>query len=117
LQGDESAQIIFDKVGWALGILLSDLVNSFNFPIYVVGGGVASAWQAFAPALFREVHTRSMVYAATAPPISHETEGAAATPKQSEKQGRTTTITRALLGSDAGLFGAARLPALRAKRA
>ncbi|HEY6182756.1 MAG TPA: ROK family protein [Terriglobales bacterium] len=114
LQGDEAAQAIFNKVGWALGILLSDLVNSFNFPIYVVGGGVSSAWQAFAPALFKEVHTRSMVYAATAPPIAHETEGAATTPKQSQKQGRTTTITRALLGSDAGLFGAARLPALRA---
>jgi hypothetical protein len=57
-----------------------------------------------------------MVYAATAPPIAQETAGAATTPKQSEKQGRTTTITRALLGSDAGLFGAARLPALRAKQ-
>jgi len=116
LQGDQAAQAIFDKVGWALGILLADLVNALNFPIYVVGGGVASSWQAFAPALFKEVHTRSMVYAATAPPIAHETEGAATTPKQSHGSARTTIITRALLGSDAGLFGAARLPALRSKR-
>src|SRR6266496_1007828 len=116
LQGDLAAQAIFDKVGWALGILLADLVNAFNFPIYVIGGGVASSWQAFAPALFREAHTRSMVYAATAPPMAHETEGAATTPKQSHGGARTTIITRALLGSDAGLFGAARLPALRARK-
>jgi glucokinase len=116
LQGDEIAQGIFNKVGWALGILMADLVNALNFPMYVIGGGVASAWQAFAPALFKELHTRSMVYAATAPPMAQETTGAAATPRPPEGKLRSTIVTRALLGSDAGLFGAARLPYVRSKQ-
>jgi glucokinase len=106
LQGDEAAKAIFRKVGWALGILMADLVNAFNFPMYVIGGGVASGWQEFSPAMFEETRKRSMVYAATAPgnPDSPKGENA-------------TIITRALLGSDAGLFGAARLPFLRVKKA
>ena len=117
LQGDEAATAIFNKVGWALGILISDLVNIFNFPMYVIGGGVSSSWQAFSGPMFKEIHTRSMVYAATAPPIAMETSGAAATPRQADGSSRCTIVARALLGSDAGLFGAARLPFLRSKEA
>jgi glucokinase len=116
LQGDEAAKTIFNKVGWALGILMADLVNAFNFPMYVIGGGVSSSWQAFSPKLFEELHMRSMVYAATASTTTQELSGAAATtPRQSEEKSRTTIVARALLGSDAGLFGAARLPFVRAK--
>ena len=43
LQGDRSAQAIFDKVGWALGILIADLVNVLNLDMYVLGGGVSAA--------------------------------------------------------------------------
>lgn len=106
LQGDEAAKAIFHKVGWALGILMADLVNTFNFPMYVLGGGVASGWQEFAPAMFEETRKRSMVYAATEPGNTDAT-----------KAENATIITRALLGSDAGLFGAARLPFLRVKKA
>lgn len=107
IQGDEEARKIFRRVGRALGIVLSDLVNSLNLPMYVVGGGVSSAWDAFAPSIFEELRQRSMVYAATAPEPSSG-QGASA---HVEPSGRTKTIiTRALLGSDAGLFGAARLP-------
>jgi glucokinase len=107
IQGDEEARRIFCRVGRALGIVLSDLVNALNLPMYVVGGGVASAWEAFAPSVFEELRQRSMVYAATAPEPS-QGQGASA---RVEPSGRTKTIiTRALLGSDAGLFGAARLP-------
>ncbi len=102
LQGDQAAQEIFDKVGWSLGIVLAGLINAFNFPMYVIGGGVSSAWDAFSPALFRQVQARSFVYSATAP-------GQAA-------PGGNTIITRALLGSDAGLYGAARLPMLPDER-
>jgi hypothetical protein len=50
-----------------------------------------------------------MVYAATAPPDpSAHKEGASARVKPGP--GHKTIITRALLGSDAGLYGAARLP-------
>ena len=102
VQGDNGAQQIYRHVGWALGSGLADLINLLNLPIYVIGGGVASAWDAFLPALLEEVRKRSFVYRATAP-------------EESSGSGKKTTITGALLGGDAGLFGAARLPMLVAE--
>ena len=114
IQGDDEAKKIFRRVGRALGIVIADLVNALNLPMYVVGGGVSSAWEAFSPAIFDELKKRSMVYAATAPPsVAGEEQGASA---QVEPGGPTRTIvTRALLGSDAGLYGAARLPMIAAE--
>ena len=43
------------------------MVNIFNFPMYVIGGGVASAWDAFAPLMLETVGRNSFVYRATAP--------------------------------------------------
>jgi len=107
IQGDEDARKIFRRVGRALGIVLSNLVNALNLPMYVIGGGVSSAWDAFSPAIFQELRERSMVYAATAPgPAENKGASAHVTPIGTCK----TIITRALLGSDAGLYGAARLP-------
>jgi glucokinase len=97
LQGDAAAQRIFDTVGWALGVVLSSLVDALNLPMYVIGGGVASAWQAFSPALFRELSRRSIVFRASDP-----AENCAGKKK--------TIVTQAALGSDAGLIGAARMP-------
>lgn len=57
-----------------------------------------------APALFNELAERSMVYAATAPD-----QDAAGNAGVSGVR-KHTVVTRALLGSDAGLYGAARLP-------
>jgi glucokinase len=95
-QGDEGARSVFQRVGRALGIVLADMVNGLNLPLYVIGGGAASAWDAFAPTMFAELQTRSVVYAAT------NSSGV--------QTGRKTLITQAQLGSDAGLLGAARLP-------
>jgi glucokinase len=100
LQGDEAARQIFNRVGWALGIVLGGLINALNLPMYVIGGGVASAWDAFAPAMFAEIEKRSFVYRATAQA------------EPGHVQHDRTIVTRALLGSDAGLYGAARLPML-----
>jgi len=109
VQGDEAARKIFRRVGHALGILLSTMVNTLNLPMYVVGGGMASAWEAFSPSIFEELRQRCMVYAATAPPSQATGEqGASAQVESTTSQ--HTIITRALLGSDAGLYGAARLP-------
>jgi glucokinase len=102
-QGDAAAQDIFRRVGRALGMVLADMVNALNLPIYVIGGGAASAWDAFAPTMMEEVRKRSFVYAATVPEVS-----------QSTKSNKSTLITRAQLGSDAGLYGAAYLPLQRA---
>src|SRR5580658_1223993 len=114
IQGDEAARRIFRYVGRCLGIVLSTMVNSLNLPIYVIGGGASSAWEAFSPSIFEELRLRSFVYAATAPddPLAKH-EGASAHVKPGP--GPKTIITRALLGSDAGLYGAARLPMLTDK--
>lgn len=111
IQGDEEARRIFRRFGRYLGILLAGMVNVLNLDMYVVGGGVSSAWDAFSPTMFEEMRERSLVYAATAPedPLGKD-EGASA-----QVEGRTrrkTIITRALLGSDAGLYGAAWIPTL-----
>jgi glucokinase len=98
VMGDSGAQEIFGKVGRALGMAIGGLINSLNPHMIVIGGGASNSWDLFAPSVFSEVHKRSFVYRATAPKAG----GTSVTE-------RRTIITRALLGSDAGLFGAARL--------
>ncbi len=112
IQGDEPARDIFRRVGEALGIVLADIINGLNLPMYVIGGGVSSAWEAFAPAIFSTLPRRSMVYAATAPPERTQAAAGAAGEVQPRTAARRTIVTRALMGSDAGLYGAARLPLL-----
>jgi glucokinase len=102
LQGDSAAQQIFQTVGWALGVVFSGLIDALNLPMYVVAGGVASAWDAFSPALFVELKKRSIVFRASDPLEDHS-------------QRKKTIVTRAILGSEAGLMGAARLPMLAGK--
>ena len=86
-RGDPEAKRIYERVGVALGRGLAALVNTFNFPLYVLAGGVLAAWDLFAPAMFDEVEHRSVTY--------RETD---------------TRIDKAKLGNQAGLFGAAYLP-------
>lgn len=89
-QGDLVAREIFEMVGRSLGVGLANLINIFNLPLYVVGGGVARGWDAFAPAMMAEVRKRSLV--------------ARSTP---------TRIVPSALGADAGLLGAAYLPLMQ----
>lgn len=111
VEGDEPARRIFRQFGRALGIMMADVVNALNLEMHVIGGGVESAWDAFAPAMFEEMRQRSIVYAATAPDDPMHEENSAGTQNVSRTR-RRTIVTRALLGSDAGSYGAARLPAL-----
>src|SRR4051794_20266687 len=104
MQGDAGARRIFERVGKALGTVIADMVNIFNFPMYVIGGGVSSAWDAFAPLMLETVGRNSFVYRATAPTENIQAGNA---PSRSI---RGTMITKAMLGGDAGLIGAARLP-------
>jgi len=85
--GNEKAVRIFAAVGQALGIALATLVNTFNFPLYLLSGGVLPAWDLFAPPMLEEVRRRSFTFRTTA-----------------------TRIEKATLGNEAGLFGAACLP-------
>ncbi|HEY7856323.1 MAG TPA: ROK family protein [Terriglobales bacterium] len=89
-QGDLVAREIFEMVGRSLGVALANLINIFNLPLYVVGGGVARGWDAFAPALMAEVRKRSLVYRSS-----------------------STRIEPSSLGGEAGLLGAAYLPHMR----
>jgi len=102
MQGDPVARQIFQTVGWALGVVLSSLIDALNLPMYVIAGGVSSAWEAFSPALFTELRRRSIVFRASDPMGDHGYH-------------KKTIVTRAVLGSEAGLIGAARLPMLAGK--
>ncbi len=109
IQGDDEAKKIFGRVGRALGICLANLVNAFNLNMYVIGGGASSAWEAFSPFIFEELRQRSLVYAATTP-ASTLSDGAGAAGHVEAEASSKTIVTLALLGSDAGLYGAAQLP-------
>ena len=90
-QGNERAREIFRVMGEALGIALAGLINIFNFPLYLLGGGVVASWEFFAPAMMAEVERRCYTYRSTLDTCP-------------------TRIEAAQLGGDAGLFGAACLP-------
>src|ERR1039458_1714936 len=59
LSGNEKASRIFIVMGQALGVALATLVNAFNFPLYLLSGGVLAAWDLFAPPMLEEVRRRS----------------------------------------------------------
>jgi len=103
IQGNADAQAIFVRFGRVLGIMMADIINVLNLDMFVIGGGVVSAWDAFAPTMFAELRERSLVYAAT-DPEQHATDEVKPWTR------KKTIITQALLGSDAGLYGAARIP-------
>jgi glucokinase len=84
--GDEGSRQVYARLGNYLGLALAGLVNSLNLPLYVIGGGVAAAWPAFAPAMLEQLKQRSYIFA----------------------EGRTRVVPSTLHG-DAGLLGAARL--------
>lgn len=83
------AREIWRVMGETLGMTLAMLINTFNFPLYLLSGGVLPAWEFFAPPMMRMVELRSATYRLT--------KG-------------TTRIEQATLGNEAGLYGAAYLP-------
>jgi glucokinase len=85
--GDPRAKQIFKTMGQYLGIAVATMINLFNFPLYLLSGGVLAAWDQFAPSMFSEVETRSYTFRNT-----------------------KTRIDKAVLGNEAGLIGAAALP-------
>ncbi|MSO19100.1 MAG: ROK family protein [Acidobacteria bacterium] len=91
-EGDDVARRIYASVGKYLGIALAGLVNTLNLPLYVLGGGVAEAWDAYAPAMFKQLQRSSYIYA----------EGG-------------TRVVQSQLRGEAGLFGAAHLALVAAQ--
>jgi glucokinase len=96
--GDAASVKIFEDVGTALGLGVAEVVGSLNLPLYVIGGGMAQAWELFAPAMFRALMASSQVYRMTQPQNSGHFEP------------RMTNVFPAHLGPEAGLLGAALLP-------
>jgi glucokinase len=87
VDGNDRALAIFRSMGEALGIAIANLVNIFNFPLYLISGGPIPAWRFFAPSMLAEVERRSFTY-----------------------RSAPTRIEPAKLGNEAGLYGAAYLP-------
>ncbi len=85
--GNEHARTVFQSMGEALGIALAMMVNTFNFPLYLLSGGVLAAWEFFAPAMLEETRRRSFTFRTT-----------------------NTRVEKAVLGNEAGLYGAGCLP-------
>lgn len=90
--GNSRAKLVFESMGRSLGIAIANLVNLFNFPLYLLSGGPLPAWDFFAPAMFAEINKRSFTFSNSG-----------------------MRVEKALLGADAGLFGAAYLPMQAAK--
>jgi glucokinase len=97
--GDPDARKIFDLVGRSLGIGLGALINTLNLPLYVIGGGVAQAWDLFAPKLFAELRHRSYVYRLTDGQVDAQGHRSA-----------KTHVEPAELGAESGILGACLLP-------
>lgn len=85
--GDSRARMIFHTMGSALGIALALLINVFNFPLYLLSGGMLPGWDMFAPKMMEEIQLRSFTF-----------------------RHSKTRVEKAILGNEAGLFGAAYLP-------
>ena len=92
MDGDEKAKMIFRQMGWALGIGIANLINIFNYPLYLLSGGMLPAWDMFAPSMLEEIRKRSFTF-----------------------RNSQTRVERATLGNQAGLIGAAYLPFLAQK--
>ena len=98
--GDVSAKLAFERLGQYLGLGLGNLISTLDLPMIVVGGGVASAWPLFAPAMFASIRAASVVYRLVQPSQLHTLER------------DRTSICPASLGPAAGLLGAGLLPHL-----
>ena len=103
-QGDRSASLTFERLGYYLGLGLSNLINTLDLPMIVIGGGVGSAWPLFAPEMFRTVREHSFVYRLVAPT------------QLEVREVDRTFICPAQLGPAAGLMGAALLPRMESLR-
>ena len=87
IAGNPKAKRVFVCMGEAVGMLLATLINIFDFPLYLIAGGVIAGWDLFAPPMLDEAARRSFTYGITKP-----------------------RVEKAKLGNEAGLYGAACLP-------
>ena len=84
--GDSSSVELFSRMGTSLGIAIAGLIHIFDIDTFVLGGGAIPSWDVFEHSMFLEVETRSFVQRAD-----------------------PRNIYKSQLGSNAGIYGAARL--------
>ena len=98
--GDVSAALAFERLGYYLGIGIANIINTLDLPMVILGGGVASAWPLFAESMYQTVSDYSVVYRLVAPT------------QRKTLEVDCTFICPATLGPAAGLLGAGLLPRL-----
>jgi glucokinase len=86
--GEPTACAAFAKIGYWLGTALAGLINTLNLEGIVIGGGVAAGYDLFAPVLQKTMQQRTL-------PLI----------------GKQVTLSKSLLGDDAGLIGGALIAA------
>ncbi|NIO03647.1 MAG: ROK family protein [Proteobacteria bacterium] len=91
-EGDKVAQDLFRKMGYFLGIGLTNLVNLLNVEMIVLGGKVSSAWEFFIPETEKTVRERAFKVPA-----------------------QRVQIVKSILGDNGGITGAAYLALKRAR--
>ena len=84
--GDASSMELFSRMGSSLGIAIAGLIHIFDIDTFVLGGGAIASWDVFEKSMFLEVADRSFVQRAD-----------------------PRNIYKSELGSNAGIYGAARL--------
>ena len=82
--GDRFAIEIFQRMGRILGIGIADIVNILNIEVFILGGGVAEAWNYFIEYTREEIKRRTYRFT-----------------------GERVKVIKAELSDDAGIFGAA----------
>jgi glucokinase len=96
--GSVSALHLYNRLGYYIGLSLAGLVSTLDLPLYIIGGGVASAWDLFCEQMFETLHESSYVYR-LGEPTQRET-----------READRTFVCPARIGPGAGLLGAAMLP-------
>jgi glucokinase len=100
--GSASAIHLYNRLGFHLGLGLAGLVSTLDLPLYIIGGGVASAWDLFSEEMFKTLHAYSYVYRLGEPS------------QRLKKEADKTFICPAQIGPGAGLLGASMLPGFAA---
>ncbi len=86
LEGDPTSLWLFDRMGWALGVALSNIFMLLGIRHAIIGGGVSAAWNLFIDQLIESLEKSNNF-------LNIE----------------DAVIKRSLLGDNAALLGAARL--------
>ncbi len=61
LKGNKKAISVFEKMGFYLGVGLTNFVNIFDPDVVIIGGGISNAWKFFSKSMEKAVKERCVV--------------------------------------------------------